>query len=163
MTTRAAYLGVFDQPVDDVPLHLVLQRAEDIPLVEADARALGDRLRVDVGQHDGRVVAAKLQGEPGHVPRRRLDDLHPGLDRTGEHHLADARVANQGVAHVAVPGDGGQHAGRQRLVEDRRDGQAGERGVLARLAVARTHAAQPAASYLAPSPFMVLPCSRLTT
>jgi hypothetical protein len=31
------------------------------------------------------------------------------------------------------------------------------------LAAARTHAAQPAASYLAPSPFMVLPCSRLTT
>jgi hypothetical protein len=87
-------------------------------------QALGDRLRVDVGQHDGRVVAAKLQGEPGHVPRRRLDDLHPGLDRTGEHHLADARVADQGVAHVAGPGDGGQHAGAAlAVVDEDLDGQ----------------------------------------
>ena len=141
----AAALGVLDETVDHVPLHLVLQRAEQVGLVQSDAhrhlgrergqrvddlivdgvgdvqplergaglpvvderapeQALRDPFGVDVGEHDARVVAAELQGEPGQVARAGLDDLDAGPDRAGEHDLAARLSRTSASLHPGLPG-----------------------------------------------------------
>ena len=95
----------------------------------APEQALGDRLRVGVGQDDAGVVAAEFQGEAFDGVGGGFDDGLAGGGGAGEHDLADRGVSGQGLADVAAAGDRREEAFGEFLVEDFDEGQDGQRGV----------------------------------
>jgi hypothetical protein len=120
--------------VDDGPVHILvhveaLDRDAHLSRVREGApeEPRRDLRRVDVAEHDGRVVAAELERHALQVVRRGAHDLLPGRDAAGERYLPDRGMRRHPGAHLVAPAEHVEHAGRQRLAKRRADRQRGER------------------------------------
>ena len=105
-----------DDVVEDRLLHVqpragvaALAVVEEDPVGGADDRAL----RIGVGEHDVRRLAAELERDLLQVPGRGLDDQLADLGRARERDLVDIVVRRQRGAGVAEAGDDVDDAVRQ--------------------------------------------------
>lgn len=84
-----------------------LDRHADLPAVaeRRPEQPVRDALHVHVGQEDGGVVAAQLQGDAAERCRRARRDGPSGGNGTGEGHMADPRVGGQAGPEGFMAGD----------------------------------------------------------
>jgi hypothetical protein len=102
MVQRFGYQDPFDARAD---LAVVDERSPEQPAAEAG--------HVSVREHDRRVVAAQLEGEPLEIGRGRRGDQLPGLHRPGEADLPHRRMPGHPCPQLVAAADHVDHPGRQ--------------------------------------------------
>src|SRR5690606_36808457 len=106
-----------DDPVEQLAVHVQAgARRAHLPRVEEDRlrRARGRGLRIRVGQHDHRGLAAELERDALQRLRRRDVDLLTDLGRARERDLVDAGMRHErGAGRLAVARHDVDDAGRK--------------------------------------------------
>ena len=88
-----------------------------------------DDLRVDVVEHDGRIVAAQLERHALQRARRAGHHLLARRDGAGERDLVDARMLGHPLAQRIAAGEDVDHAARKHVPQQLTDLQRAERRV----------------------------------
>ncbi len=86
---------------------------------------LGD---IDIGQHDGRIVAAQFEGHALERGGRAGHHLLAGGHRAGERDLVHARMRGEQCAQFIAAREHADDAGRQDVAQQLADAQRGQRG-----------------------------------
>ena len=92
------------------------------------------RFQIDIVEDDMRGFSAQFQRHRHDIPGRRLLDMAPGHDRSGEGHMIHPRMRRQSRPDLGpIAGDHVQRARRQPgFGGKRREGKRGQRGILGR-------------------------------